>query len=474
MSGPHALGPAAPLAHAAGTSAAQGHGVSFSEALRTWTRVALQSFGGPAGQIAVMHRILVEEKRWVSEERFLHALSYCMLLPGPEAQQLATYIGWLLHRTLGGLAAGILFVLPGFVTILALSLLYAAYGDLPLVEGIFFGVKPAVLALVLEALLRIGRRALGHAVQVAIAAGAFVAIFFLEISFPWIVLGAGAIGLLGSRLLPDAFRPPRPPALAGAVPVADALLDQQTPEHTRPSFARALRVAAIGLSLWWVPIAALAWARGRDDVFTQIAFFFSKLAVVSFGGAYAVLAYMAQQAVESYGWLTAGEMLDGLGMAETTPGPLIQVVQFVGFLGAYRTPGPLAPWLAGTLAAILTTWVTYVPCFLWIFLGAPWIERLRESRLLRGALAAITAAVVGVVLNLAIWFSLHTLFASVREERVGPLLLQVPDWATLDVAAAAIALGAALATLRLHVGMLRLIVGCAALGVAWRLLGAGG
>jgi chromate transporter len=474
VSGPQAVGSPAAAGRLAGARAALGHGVPFREALHTWTRVALQSFGGPAGQIAVMHRILVEEKRWVSEERFLHALSYCMLLPGPEAQQLATYIGWLLHRTLGGLAAGILFVLPGFVTILVLSLLYAAYGDIPLVEGIFFGVKPAVLALVVEALLRIGRRALGHAVRVAIAAGAFVAIFFLEVPFPWIVLSAGAIGLLGSRILPDAFRPPPAALPAGAVAVADALLDAQTPEHTRPSAARALRVSAVCLALWWLPIAALAWSRGSSDVFTQIAFFFSKLAVVTFGGAYAVLAYMAQQAVETYGWLAPGEMLDGLGMAETTPGPLIQVVQFVGFLGAYRSPVDLPPWLAGTLAAVLTTWVTYVPCFLWIFLGAPWIERLRQSPALRGALAAITAAVVGVVLNLAIWFSLHTLFETVGEERLGPLVLQVPAWATLDVAAAAIALGAAVATLRFHVGMLGLIGVCAALGVLWRLLGPGG
>jgi chromate transporter len=454
-----------------GAGSARDHGVPFREALRTWARVALNSFGGPAGQIAVMHRILVEEKRWVSEERFLHALSYCMLLPGPEAQQLATYLGWLLHRTLGGLAAGILFVLPGFVTILALSLLYAAYGDLPWVEGIFFGVKPAVLALVLEALLRIGRRALGHAAQVAIAAAAFIAIFCFAVPFPWIVLGAGVLGLAGSRFLPDAFRPPQPPLPASSAPVADALLDQQAPEHTQPSASRALRVAALGLALWWVPIGILAWARGSGDVFTQIAFFFSKLAVVTFGGAYAVLAYMAQQAVESFGWLSPGEMLDGLGMAETTPGPLIQVVQFVGFLAAYRSPGELAPWLAGTLAAVLATWVTYVPCFLWIFLGAPWIERLRENRPLRGALAGITAAVVGVILNLAVWFSLHTLFASVRDVRLGPLVLQVPAWSTLDGAAAAIALGAAVATLRFHVGMFRLIGVCAAAGVLWRLLG---
>ena len=450
------------------------HGIPLREALRIWTRVALNSFGGPAGQIAVMHRILVEEKRWVSEERFLHALSYCMLLPGPEAQQLATYLGWLLHRTLGGLAAGILFVLPGFLAILALSLVYAAWGDLPLIEGLFFGIKPAVLALVLEALLRIGRRALGHPVRVAIAVGAFLAIFLLEVPFPWIVILAGALGLAGARLLPEAFRPPPPPVASGGAPVVDALLDRDTPEHARPSAARALRVAVVCLVLWWAPIAAIALARGADDVFTQIAFLFSQLAVVTFGGAYAVLAYMAQQAVEVHGWLTPGEMLDGLGMAETTPGPLIQVVQFVGFLAAWRSPGELSPWLAGTLAAVLTTWVTYVPCFLWIFLGAPWVERLRESPLLRGALAGIMAAVVGVIGSLAIWFSLHTLFGVVGEARFGPLVLQVPDVATLDPVALAIAVGAAVATLRFHVGILRLIGACAGLGVLWRLVGPGG
>ena len=439
------------------------HGVPFSEALRVWIRVALNSFGGPAGQIAVMHRILVEEKRWIGEERFLHALSYCMLLPGPEAQQLATYVGWLLHRTLGGLVAGVLFVLPGFVTILALSLVYTAYGHLPVVEGIFFGIKPAVLALVLEAVLRIGRRALGHAVQVGIAALAFVAIFFFAVGFPWIVLAAGLVGLIGARAFPAGFRPPQPAAPAGgAAPVLDALLDRETPDHTRPSAARGVRVIALCLALWWAPIAALAWVRGRADVFTTIGVFFSKLAVVTFGGAYAVLAYMAQQAVDTHGWLSPREMLDGLGMAESTPGPLIQVVQFVGFLAA---------WAAGTLAAVLTTWVTYVPCFLWIFAGAPYVERLRESRLLRGALAGIMAAVVGVVLNLAVWFSLHTLFGVVNEHRIGALVLQSPDLSTLDAAAAAIAIGAAVATLYYHVAMLRLIAVCAALGVAWRMLG---
>jgi chromate transporter len=444
--------------------------VPFREALRVWTRVALNSFGGPAGQIAVMHRVLVEEKRWISEERFLYALSYCMLLPGPEAQQLATYIGWLFHRTRGGLVAGGLFVLPGFAAILALSLLYTAYGDLRPVEGIFFGLKPAVLALVLEAGLRIGRRALGHAVLVFVASAAFAAIFFFEVGFPWIVLAAGLAGWTGSRVFPAAFRPPQPAVPAGETPIVDALLDRETPAHTRPSAARALRVALVCLALWWTPIAAIAWLRGSGDVFTQVGVFFSRLAVVTFGGAYAVLAYMAQQAVVTYGWLSPREMLDGLGMAETTPGPLIQVVQFVGFLAAYRSPGSLAPWVAGTLAAVLTTWVTYVPCFLWIFLGAPYVERLRESRALRGALAGIMAAVAGVVMNLAIWFALHTLFGVVETRRFGALALQVPDWATLDLAAAAIAVGAAVATFRFGVGTLRLIAVCAGLGVAWRLV----
>jgi chromate transporter len=428
--------------------------VPFREAARVWTRIALQSFGGPAGQIAVMHRILVEEKRWIGEERFLHALSYCMLLPGPEAQQLATYIGWLLHGTRGGLVAGGLFVLPGFVSILALSWLYAAHGHTALVAGIFFGIKPAVLALVLEALLRIARRALGGAEHVAIAAAGFVAIFAFGVPFPWIVLGAGLAGFATARHAQGSSH------------------ERVEPEPASASFGRALRVSAVCLSLWLVPIAVLFATRGGGDVFTQIAVLFSKLAVVTFGGAYAVLTYLAQQAVEVYGWLSPREMLDGLGMAETTPGPLIQVVQFVGFMGAWRSPGALPPWLAGTLAAVLTTWVTYVPCFLWIFLGAPYVERLRANRWLRGALSGITAAVVGVIANLAIWFSLHTLFATVRERRLGAVTLQVPEWASVDLTAAAIAVYALVAAFAFHMRLGWLLASCAALGLAWRLLGA--
>jgi chromate transporter len=443
--------------------------IPFATALRIWARIGLESFGGPAGQIAVMHRVLVEEQRWISEARFLHALSYCMLLPGPEAQQLAIYVGWLLHRTRGGLAAGVLFVLPGFVTILLLSLLYATYGNLPLVAAIFFGIKPAVLALVLEALLRISRRALEHRFHWWIAAAAFVAIFVLRVPFPLIVLGAAGLGLALQRLVP-AFVPENAPAGSGsgANAVVDALLDRGIPTHTQPSLTRALRVAALWGCLWATPIAVLFATLGGTHVFTQIAVFFSKMAVVTFGGAYAVLAYVAQQAVETYGWLAPGEMLDGLGMAETTPGPLIQVVQFVGFLAAYRQPGTLTPWVAGALAAVLTTWVTYVPCFLWIFLGAPYVERLRSSRALRGALAAITAAIVGVVLNLTVWFSLHVLFGTVRDVPVGPLLLQMPAWESVDGAAALIALAAAVATLRFHIGITALLGGSAVAGMLWR------
>jgi chromate transporter len=297
-----------------------------------------------------------------------------------------------------------------------------------------------------------------------------VAIACFQVPFPWIVLAAGIVGLAGSRLAPEAFRPPRPQAFASAgSAVVDALFERGEPEHVRPDARRALRVAAVWLALWWLPVAAIAVLRGPEDVFTRIALFMSQLAVVTFGGAYAVLAYMAQSAVERFGWLTPGEMLDGLGMAETTPGPLIQVVQFVGFLAAWRSPGALAPWQAGVLAALLTTWVTYTPCFLWIFVGAPFVERLRESRWLRGALAGIMAAVVGVIANLAIWFSLHTLFLVVHEQRIGLLTLQVPEWRTLDVPAAAIAAGAVFATLRLHVGILPLLGACAAIGIGWRL-----
>lgn len=449
-----------------------GHHVSFREALIVWLRVAALSFGGPAGQIAVMHRILVDEKKWISESRFLHALNYCMLLPGPEAQQLATYIGWLLHRTAGGLVAGTLFVLPGFLSILALSLLYAGFQEQTLVQAIFFGIKAAVLAVVVEAVLRIGKRALQNHYMYLIAAAAFVAIFFLDLPFPLIIAAAALIGFIGSRIDPDRFVVIKghQPQAGVADPVVDAILVRDTHGHLRPSGARTLRVAATWLILWFVPLIVLAVLLGGDNVFTQIGLFFSKLAVVTFGGAYSVLAYMAQEAVQNYGWLAPGEMLDGLGMAETTPGPLIQVVQFVAFMGAFREAGGLDPYTAGLLASVLATWVTFVPCFLWIFVGAPYVESLRDNQALSAALSAVTAAVVGVVLNLAIWFALHVVFGEIDVVRAFGLKLHVPVLATVDVASLVLAVGALVAMLRFHVGMIPVIFVSAALGAVWYML----
>jgi len=354
-----------------------------------------------------MHRILVEEKRWVSEERFLHALNYCMLLPGPEAQQLATYIGWLMHRTLGGIIAGGLFVVPGIIAIMALSYVYAGWGNVPVIVALFFGLKAAVLAIVVEALVRIGKRALKNRMMIALAAIAFVGIFFLNVPFPIIVFGAAIIGFVAGMMgLAEFEVSAGHGADKGKAAVVDDMLGEGIPEHARPTVARALAVSAIWLALWLIPVIALLATLGSANVFSQIAVFFSKMAVVTFGGAYAVLAYVAQQAVENYHWLKPGEMLDGLGMAETTPGPLIMVLQFVGFMAAYRDPGPLAPMMAGTLGGLLATWVTFTPCFLWIFLGAPFVEKLRGNKALNAALSAITAAVVGVVLNLAVWFAI--------------------------------------------------------------------
>ncbi|AIC27974.1 chromate transporter protein [Rhizobium etli bv. mimosae str. IE4771] len=447
------------------------HGVSFGEAFKVWLRVAALSFGGPAGQIAVMHRIIVDEKRWIGEHRFLHALNYCMLLPGPEAQQLAIYIGWLMHRTLGGLVAGILFVLPGFLSILGLSYIYAAYGNVGIVAGLFFGLKAAVLAVVVQAVIRIGGRALRNKVMVAIAAVAFVAIFFLHVPFPLIVLAAGIIGFFGGRVGLAAFKTGGGHK-AGSGPVlsdADSMLGEDIPAHARPNLAWSLRMSTVLLALWLIPVAAVYAVFGADSVFAEIGLFFSKMAVVTFGGAYAVLAYVAQEAVQHFGWLKPGEMLDGLGMAETTPGPLIMVVQFVGFMGAYRDPGSLDPMLAATLAAILTTWVTFVPCFLWIFLGAPFIEKLRGNIALAGAMSAITAAVVGVILNLAIWFGLHTLFAEVAVVSLGGLRLDIPVLQSAVPAAMALSAAAAIALFRFKASVIATLLSCAAAGMVWTL-----
>lgn len=445
--------------------------VSFREALGVWTKIGFLSFGGPAGQIALMHKELVERRRWIDEERFLHALNYCMLLPGPEAQQLATYIGWLMHRTRGGLAAGILFVLPGFVGILALSMLYAGLHEVPAVAALFFGLKAAVLAVVVEAVLRIGKRALKTRLSVVVAALAFIALFLFDVPFPAVVLAAGTLGLVGSRAWPQAF-PDTPPVttMSAHATVIDRMAAAGELQHTRPSWKRAFVVLATCVTLWGAPLLAILGSHGPDSVFVQEAVFFSKAAVVTFGGAYAVLAYVAQRAVETYGWLRPGEMLDGLGLAETTPGPLILVVQFVGFLGAFRHPGTLSPVVAGIAGAVVTVWVTFVPCFLWIFLGAPYIETLRGSRPLRAALSMITAAVVGVILNLSVWFGLHVVFRELTETHVGPLRLLVPTLASADLAAVVLVTLAMLAMFRLKLGLPRTLAASACLGAAWKLL----
>lgn len=449
------------------------HGIPFTEAVRVWAKIAALSFGGPAGQIAVMHRILVEEKRWIGEERFLHALNYCMLLPGPEAQQLAIYIGWLLHKTKGGLVAGILFVLPGLIAILALSWVYALLGNVPLVEALFFGLKAAVLAIVLQAVVRVGSRALKNKVMRGLAAAAFIAIFVFSLPFPVIILAASIIGYLGGRAGYSAFLVGRGHGAAGGTAVADfqTALGEHIPEHARPSLGWSLRISGALLLLWLAPTAALLAVFGRDNVFSDIALFFSQMAVVTFGGAYAVLAYVAQEAVENYRWLAPGEMLDGLGMAETTPGPLIMVTQFVGFMGAFRQASGFPPLLAATLGGLLTTWVTFVPCFLWIFLGAPFIEALRGNKALSAALAAITAAVVGVVLNLAVWFALHTLFGRVREVAFAGSKLDIPVVSSLNPAALALTVAAVLAMFRFKVRVLPVLGASAAAGIALRLSG---
>jgi chromate transporter len=430
--------------------------VPFGAALRVWFKIGCIGFGGPAGQIALMHRILVDEKKWIDEQRYLHALNFCVLLPGPEAQKLATYVGWLLHGTRGGLAAGILFVLPGALVILALSLLYALGRGVPAVDGALFGIKAAVLVIVVEALIRIGRRALKTRLLIGLAGAAFIGIFFFTLPFPLIVAGAAAIGFLVAQSAPE-----RLGLKSGAVArVAPA------PGRWR----HAATATGIGLVLWWAPVALAAAMLGSSHVLVDIGVFFSKLAVVSFGGAYALLAYMAQEAVESYRWMTAPEMVDGLGLAETTPGPLILVTQFVGFLAAFRDAAPFSPVAAGVAGSLLTTWVTFVPPMMLIFAGAPFVESLRANQRLSGALAAITAAVVGVILNLTVWFALHVLFGSIEEMRAGPLRWYAFDPATLDLKVLALALLAALLAFGLRRGLVELVLVMAALGIAAQLV----
>ena len=424
---------------------------TFAEAFKVWFKIGCLSFGGPAGQIALMHKIVVDEKKWLDEPRFLHALNFCMLLPGPEATELATYAGWLLHGVRGGLAAGILFVLPGALVMLALSLLYAYGRGLGPVDGALFGIKAAVLVIVVEALIRIGRRALKSQLLVTMAALGFIAIYFLAVPFPLIVAAAALIGFLIAQRAPEQL------ALS---PTGAAVAERHGGRWRQFTFA-----LAIGLALWWAPVALAAVLLGADHVLVAIGLFFSKLAVVTFGGAYAVLAYMAQQAVETHGWLSAPEMVDGLGLAETTPGPLILVTQFVGFLAAFREAAPFTPLAAGLLGAALTTWVTFVPSMLWIFAGAPFIEELRGNRRLAGALVTITAAVVGVILNLSVWFALHVLFGSVTERHWGPLRWFAFDPRALDSHAAVLAVTAAILAFRFHRSLIEVIVVMALLGI---------
>jgi len=425
---------------------------SFSEAFWIWFKIGCLSFGGPAGQIALMHRITVDEKKWIDEPRFLHALNFSMLLPGPEATQLATYIGWLLHGVRGGLVAGILFVLPGALFMLGLSVLYAVGQGVPLIEGALFGIKAAVLVIVVEALIRIGRRALKTRLLLMLAAAGFIGIFFLDLPFPLIVIGSAAIGYAVARNAP-AMLGLHPDGVPAAAPM---------PGRWRHS----LTAIVVGLVLWWLPVLLAVVLLGPANILVSIGTFFSKLAIVSFGGAYALMAYMAQQVVETNGWMTAAEMVDGLGLAETTPGPLILVTQFVGFLAAFRDAAPFTPLVAGLLGAAMTTWVVFVPSMLWIFAGAPFIEQLRANRKLSGALAAITAAVVGVILNLSIWFALHVLFGHVQEMRSGIFRWYAVDFATLDIAAAALAVIAAALAFVFHRGLITTVVLMALLGVA--------
>ncbi len=447
------------------------HGVSLREAFRVWLRVAMLSFGGPAGQIAVMHRIIVEEQKWISESRFLHALNYCMLLPGPEAQQLATYLGWLMHRTFGGIMAGGLFIVPGIISIMALSYIYALFGNVGTVAALFFGLKAAVLAIVLQAVVRLGKRALKNRIMLSISAAAFVAIFFFNIPFPLIILTAAMIGLVGARMGRPEFALGGHGAAGGASD-GDSLLGEGTVDHAKPAIRQTMQVAAIWLTVWLAPVLLLLTTLGSSNVFTQIAVYFSQMAVVTFGGAYAVLAYVAQQAVHNFHWLRPGEMLDGLGMAETTPGPLIMVLQFVGFMAAFRESSTLPPIVAGSLGGLLATWVTFTPCFLWIFVGAPYIENLRDNKALTGALSAITAAVVGVILNLAMWFAIHTLFHEVAALYAYGLSFEAPVLASVDPWALGLSVAAVVAIFRFNAGVLQTLAACSAAGIALHLAGA--
>lgn len=450
---------------------APAHGISFGEACRVWARIALLSFGGPAGQIAVMHRILIDEKKWIGEERFLHALNFCMLLPGPEAQQLAIYIGWLLHRVKGGLVAGALFVLPGLIAIMALSWIYVLLGDVAPIAALFFGLKAAVVAIVFQAVMRIGSRALTNPARLGLAGAAFLALFLFHLPFPAVILIAGLIGWLTARLKLAAFiGSGHGAAKAGTLRDEDSALGTDVPDHAHAGLRRSGAIAIPILLLWIAPTVLLVLLAPDQGVFAAIALFFSKMALLTFGGAYAVLAWVGQAAVDQYHWLSPSEMLDGLGLAESTPGPLIMVTQYVGFIAAFRHPDGLPPLVAATLGGLLTTWVTFVPCFLWVLTGAPYVERLRSNQALSAALSAITAAVVGVILNLALWFALHFWFTDVDDWQMGILHLARPHWDSVDPFAILLSIVAMVAVLRFRVGTLAILGGCAVIGLlrlAW-------
>jgi chromate transporter len=440
------------------------HGVAFREAVRFWIRLGFINFGGPTGQIAIMHDELVERRRWISNARYLHALNYCMLLPGPEAQQLAIYVGWLLHKVKGGIVAGVAFVLPAFFLMLGLSYVYVVYGDVPWVNGIFEGLSAAVVGIVAAATIRIGKKALRNLAMYLIAAMAFVAIFFLHVPFPVIVISAGLIGLLASARWPTTFTVTAEHEAEGA-----AISDEGSAgEHTTVRLGRTITVLVVGVAVWFVPLLVVAAWAGQGSTIGQQAWFFSKASVVTFGGAYAVLAYITQAAVTKYGWLTANQMVTGLGLAESTPGPLIMVTEFVGFVGAYQHPGSLDPLVAGVIGATVATWATFAPCFLWIFLGAPFVERLRGQDRLSAGLHAVTAAIVGVILNLSLWFAIHTLFASVRDVTVAGGPVPVPVWSSVDWFAVAVAAVAFVALWRYRLNVLWVVAGSAVAGLLYQ------
>jgi chromate transporter len=428
---------------------------TFLTAFWVWVKIGLLSFGGPTGQIALMHTELVEKRRWVSDARFLHALNYCMLLPGPEAHQLVIYIGWLLHRTWGGIVAGVWFVLPGALLLWSVSYVYVSYGDVPWIAAIFYGLKPAVLALVAAAVLRIGKKALKTKVMWTISALAFVAIFFFNVPFPLIVLTGGIIGLVGGAFFPNEFRIPLGHGGKSGQQEESVISDTGALAHTQTTLARTALVAVCCLAIWFTPMLLTGLWLGTDHTLFRESTFFTKAAVVTFGGAYAVLPYVAQQAVETHGWLNAAQMMDWLGLAETTPGPLILVLQFVGFLGGYHQPGGLSPLLAATLGALITSWMTFVPSFLFIFVGAPYIERMRDNTRLTMALSAITAVVVGVVLNLAVWFGIHVL---------------VPEPGRVDWYAVAVGIVAFVGLTRWKWDIIPVVIGAGVLGLFYKIV----